>query len=296
MADRVLEAAPDLHEQVKTGSLSVHRALAEVKRRKKRAVIAERIDAAEGLHLDAAVHHGDVLDELRKIGAATARLVFADPPYNQGIDYGSGPDADRLSDGVYMTWVEDWLRECLEILTEDGSLWVMISDEYAAEYAVLLRDLGLKVRSWIKWYETFGVNCQNNFNRCSRHLFYCVKDEHKFVFNSDAVTRLSARQERYNDKRAVAGGKLWDNVWQIARLTGTSTERIPDVPTQLPEELLTPVVLCASDPGDLVIDPFAGSGTTGAVCVKNKRKFIGIDNNEEYVRIANSRLKMCSQA
>ena len=159
-----------------------------------------------------------------------------------------------------------WLTACRDHLTPDGSLWVLIGDEYAAEYGVLLKRLGLTIRSWIKWFESFGVNCCRNFNRCSRHLFYCLRNPQQFVFHEDAVTRPSDRQTKYADKRAALTGKLWDNVWgiepAIPRLTGTCNERIPDFPTQLPLALLEPIIQCASDPGDLVLDPFSGSGTT----------------------------------
>ena len=105
----------------------------------------------------------------------SVRLIFADPPYNIGIDYGRGSKADSLPEAVYLTWCQEWLNACLRLLTDDGSLWVMINDEYADHFGLLLRKTGLHRRAWIKWYETFGVNCTNNFNRCSRHIFYCVK-------------------------------------------------------------------------------------------------------------------------
>jgi site-specific DNA-methyltransferase (adenine-specific) len=136
-----------------------------------------------------------------------------------------------LDDRTYLDWCREWLAECTRLLTPDGSLWVMINDEYADHFGIMLRDIGLDRRAWIKWYETFGVNCINNFNRCSRHIFYCVKDADRFVFNRDAVSRPSDRQTKYNDRRADPVGKLWDNVWCIPRLVGTSRERIPGFPT-----------------------------------------------------------------
>jgi site-specific DNA-methyltransferase (adenine-specific) len=183
------------------------------------------------------------------------------------------------------------MYECRRLLTPDGSFWVLIGDEYAAEFALMLKNLDLTIRSWVKWYETFGVNCSNNFNRCSRHLFYCVNDAKRFVFNADAVTRPSDRQAKYQDGRADPGGKLWDNVWQIPRLVGTAKERIPDFPTQLPLALLNPIVLCVSEPGDLVVDPFAGSATTGEASLAADRRFLGIEQSADFVRLARLRLK-----
>lgn len=158
------------------------------------------------------IRHGDCIEELTKQETGTARLIFADPPCNQGVDYGRGSKADSLSDEAYLAWCRRWIAESVRVLTDDGSLWVMISDEYADHFGILLREAGLHRRSWIKWYETFGVNCVNNFNRCSRHIFYCVKHPRRFVFNADAVSRPSDRQTKYADSRANPHGKLWDNV------------------------------------------------------------------------------------
>jgi DNA modification methylase len=235
----------------------------------------------------------DVLDGLGSVRDehGPARLIFTDPPYNIGIDYGDGEKQDRLPDDEYMGWVSDWIGLCCNCLTDDGSLWVMIGDEYAADYHATLKFHGLVIRSWIKWYETFGVNCSNTFNRTSRHIFYAVKDPKAFVFDPAPVTRPSARQTKYGDSRAAAGGKLWDDVWQIPRLTGTCKERIPDFPTQLPLALVEPIVLCASMPGDLVVDPFNGSGTTGVASVRNGRKYVGIEKSEAFADISEIRIK-----
>jgi site-specific DNA-methyltransferase (adenine-specific) len=238
----------------------------------------------------------DVIDGLNSVRDhhGTARLIFADPPYNIGVDYGKGKSADSLSDHHFLTWCRSWISACVECLSDDGSLWVMINDEYADHFGLLLREVGLHRRAWIKWYESFGVNCSNNFNRTSRHIFYCVRDPKKFVFNPEAVNRPSDRQAKYGDSRAAAGGKMWDDVWGInpplPRVVGTSSERIA-VPTQLPIALLRAIVGCASDPGDLVVDPFNGSGTTGAAAIELGRKYVGIDASAEFIELAETRLR-----
>lgn len=262
---------------------------------KRRGEIKARAAAAkrEGDRPNWSLLNVDVLDGLQSVRDehGPARLIFTDPPYNIGIDYGPGENADRLPDDEYLGWVSDWIRLCVDCLTDDGSLWLMIGDEYAAEYHSRLKFHGLKIRSWIKWYETFGVNCSNTFNRTSRHIFYAVKNPKSFVFNPEPVTRPSDRQTKYGDARAAAGGKLWDDVWQIPRLTGTCKERIPDFPTQLPLSLVEPIVLCASMPGDLIVDPFNGSGTTGVAAVRNARRYVGIEKSEKFSDIADMRLR-----
>lgn len=271
----------------------------QLREEKKRRAIAEKrekkkvasVEAYEADRPSFDIMCGDVMDGLQSvIDNGYARLIFTDPPYNIGVDYGDGASADRLTDSRYIKWVRQWFGLCRDALSDDGSLWVMIGDEYAAEYGVELKAAGFTIRSWVKWYESFGVNCSNKFNRTSRHIFYAVKNEKDFVFNTDAVTRPSDRQTKYGDKRAAEGGKIWDDVWQIPRLTGTCAERVPDFPTQLPLALVEPIVLCASMPGDLVVDPFNGSGTTGVASIRNGRKYVGIEKSEKFADMAIKRL------
>jgi len=288
---------PDLEKKVVDGDMKPAEALREIRSEKRRKELEKAAEAAKASHSSDrpswSLLNMDVLDGLEAVRDehGPARLIFTDPPYNIGIDYGDGEKADLLTPQAYMKWVRQWFSLCWDCLTDDGSLWVMIGDEYAAEYAVELKATGYTVRSWIKWYETFGVNCSNKFNRTSRHIFYAVKDPAAFVFNPEAVTRPSDRQTKYGDSRASAGGKIWDDVWQIPRLTGTCSERIPDFPTQLPLALVEPIVLCASMPGDLVVDPFNGSGTTGVASIRNGRKYVGIEKSESFADMATMRLE-----
>lgn len=236
------------------------------------------------------VVHGDSLAELRR-ATAPARLVFADPPYNEAINYGSGFDDDR-DPAEYVAWTRDWVESAARVLTPDGSLWVLISDPYAAEHALAVKDAGLTIRNWVIWYETFGVNAPTKFNRTKRHLLYAVKDPSRYCFHPEAVSRPSDRQAKYDDPRANPAGKTLDDVWtDIPRLAGTHAERIPSFPTQLPVSLLRRVVSCCTDPGDLVIDPFCGSGTTGAAAVGLGRRFLGVERSAEFADLARLRLK-----
>jgi len=295
-ADQIAKR-PDLEKKVVSGEMKPAEALREIRSSKRRqeledAAARAAVERHEAERPKWSVLNVDVLDGLESVRDehGPARLIFTDPPYNIGIDYGDGEQSDSLSDAAYIKWVRQWFALCWDCLTEDGSFWVMIGDEYAAEYAVELKATGFTIRSWIKWYETFGVNCSNKFNRTSRHIFYAVKDPSAFVFNQESVTRPSDRQTKYGDARAASGGKLWDDVWQIPRLTGTCAERIPDFPTQLPLALVEPIILCGSMPGDLVVDPFNGSGTTGVAAVRNLRKYVGIEKSPTFADIATKRI------
>ena len=233
---------------------------------------------------------GDCVDVLPTVGRGSARLIFADPPYNIGIDYGNDHD-DKIDPEAYVDWTESWIYRAVETLTGDGSIWVMINHEYAADVEIVLRSAGTVVRNWITWYETFGVNCTRKFNRTSRRIFHAVKDPKHFVFHVEAVRRPSDRQVVYNDPRANPDGKLLDDVWEVPRLVGTAKERIPGFPTQVPLEILNRIVACASDPGDLVVDPFSGSGSTGAAAVGLGRRYLGIERSREFVDRSRQRMR-----
>jgi DNA modification methylase len=302
---------PDLHQKIRDGKAKEFHAVREVKRADKRRNMAEKAKAVAAAAspswriVCADCYLPDGLWTLPNGMAAMAfnwasdwvceapRLIFADPPYNIGVDYGDGPAADRLDDKNYLRWAADWVQLCHDRLTPDGSFWLLIGDEYAAEYKLLLEEEGFTVRAWIKWHETFGVYsaAQNNFGRCSRHLFYCVKDPKNYVFHAEAVRRPSDRQAKYNDGRADPAGKIWDDVWQIPRLVGTAAERIPDFPTQLPLALVRPIVLCCTDPGDLVVDPFSGSATTGVAAVEAGRRYVGFEKSKRFAELSMLRMK-----
>lgn len=299
-AAEVLQKAKEKAAAILNGELgTIAQARREVIQQERReALQARALEVQKSQDLDIAlpweVRQGDALEGLASLQAGTVRLIFTDPPYNIGVDYGDGVGADSRPAQEYLGWCRRWMDAAARALTPDGSMWVLICDEWADEFGCILRRSGLHRRSWIKWYESFGVNTSNNFNRCSRHLFYMVKDPDRFVFDRDAVSRPSDRQVKYNDSRADPAGKTWDDVWginpQIPRLVGNAAERIPDFPTQLPLQLLMAVVGCASEPGDLVVDPFNGSGTTGAASIRLGRRYIGIEQSEKFASLSRLRL------
>lgn len=286
-------------EKIKAGEAStVAQAKRLVEREEKKETMKSKAAAAPESSDAWEIITGDCVPTLKTIKRGSVRLAFADPPYNIGIDYGGGKKADLLPADEYMDWCAQWMQCVADLLTADGSFWVLINDEWAEHFALALTATGLVRRQWLIWYESFGVNNANGFNRCSRHLFWYVKNPKRFVFNEDAVLRPSDRQEKYGDKRAQPGGKSWDSVWgvnpPIPRVVDNAKERMPDFPTQLPLALLTPIIGVASDPGDKVLDPFNGSGTTGAAALTLGREYIGIERNEDFAEAARLRLRSIS--
>ncbi len=240
---------------------------------------------------------GDCVDLLSRLPAACVDLAFADPPFNIGYEYDHYDD--RRAKDEYLAWTETWLAGVRRVLKPSGSFYVAIGDEFAAETKVRLDALGLTLRNWIIWHYTFGVNCTRKFNRSHAHIFYYVADPKRFTFNSEGVRVSSARQTTYADRRANPLGKLPDDTWvlrpqedertfradsdtwYVARVCGTFKERVAH-PCQMPEAVLERIVRVSSNPGDLVLDPFAGSGTTLAVAKRLGRHYLGIELSADY--------------
>lgn len=253
---------------------------------------------------------GDCIAGMRSLPAESVDLAFADPPFNIGYEYDHY--IDELEADEYLRWSYDWLAEVKRVLKPDGTFWLAIGDEFAAELKVLMqRQLGFICRSWVVWYYTFGVNCKYKFSRSHVHLFYMVKDSENFTFNSEdpAVRVPSARQLVYGDKRANPKGRLPDDTWilrpqdcpesfqphedtwYVPRVNGTFKERKGWHGCQMPEQVLGRIIRACSREGETVLDPFTGSGTTLAVAKKLNRRFLGFELSPDYAQQAKSRLR-----
>ena len=236
------------------------------------------------------IFSGDCIELLNSAKEPFADLVFADPPFNIGYQYDQYKDT--LKKDKYIHWTWDWMAACASILKPTGSFYIAIGDDYAAHVRVIGEELGLHCRNWIIWHYTFGQQTKNKFARAHTHIFYFSKDEKEFTFNEHAVRLPSDRQLIYNDKRANAVGKMPDDVWNTySRVCGTFKERQGWHPCQMPELLLARIIATSSKPGDIVLDPFNGSGTTASAAVQLGRDYCGIDISENYVENTKKRLK-----
>jgi site-specific DNA-methyltransferase (adenine-specific) len=231
---------------------------------------------------------GDCIDLLGKVDAQPVDLVFADPPFNIGYKYDLYDDRKQYDE--YFEWTKHWMAACRDVLKPTGSFWVAIGDEYAAEVRIIGRQLGLNLRNWVIWHYTFGQSTKYKFARSHAHLFYWTRDSKDFTFNDEAVRIPSARQTTYADKRANPKGKIPDDVWSFSRVCGTFNERVKWHPCQMPERVLERIVEVSSNPGDLVLDPFSGSGTTCCVAARLGRDYHGIDLSQDYVRNSTRRI------
>ena len=264
------------------------------------------------------IHQRDCIEGMNGLPAGSVNLMFADPPFNIGYDYDVYDDSKDSEE--YLKWSADWMQAVWRVLADDGTFWLAIGDEYAAELKVTAAKTGFRMRSWVIWYYTFGVNCKNKFTRSHTHLLYFVKDSEKFTFlGDDPENRVpSARQLVYNDKRANSKGRLPDDTWIIPpgveqtfalrpqdlqnqfqqeedtwyfpRVAGTFKERAGFHGCQMPEQLLARIIRSCSHNNDVVMDPFAGSASTLIVARKLGRRVIGFELSEEYTTGGTERL------
>jgi len=254
------------------------------------------------------LYNTDCVAGMAGIAAGSVDLAFADPPFNIGYSYDAYKD--RLAYDEYLKWTKQWGEALVRTLKPTGTAWLAIGDDFAAELKMIFqRDLGLHCRSWVIWYYTFGVNCKYKFSRSHTHLFHFVKDAKNCTFNTAAIRVPSARQLVYADSRADSRGRLPDDtwilrpqdavgsftpeedVWYFPRVCGTFTERAGWHGCQMPEQLLGRIIQACSNPGETVLDPFGGSGTTLAVARKLGRRFIGFELSKNYAKKIEARLK-----
>jgi DNA modification methylase len=255
------------------------------------------------------IRAGDCIAGMAALPAGCVDLAFADPPFNIGYEYDVYDDKQKGSD--YLNWARRWIGGVHRVLKPNGTFWLAIGDEYAAELKLASQDIGFRCRSWVIWYYTFGVNCKQKFSRSHAHLFYFVKDPKGFTFRCDELENRipSARQLVYADNRANPNGRLPDDTWVLRpqdlggcftpdedtwyfpRVAGTFKERAGFHGCQMPEQLLGRIIRLCSDQGDLVFDPFSGSATTAAVAKKLGRQYLAFDLSEEYVERGKSRLE-----
>jgi len=232
---------------------------------------------------------GDCIEVLGKVREPFADLIFADPPFNIGYKYDKY--YDKVKSKNYIAWTKDWMSVCKKVLKPHGSFYIAIGDEYAANVKIIAGDLGLIMRNWIIWHYTFGQQTKYKFARAHTHIFYFVNDKKKFTFNNHAVRVPSDRQLIYNDRRANPKGKMPNDVWdEFPRVCGTFKERQGWHPCQMPESLLRRIIAVSSNPGDCVLDPFSGSGTTAAAAYQLGRSYVGVEISEKYVENSNERL------
>ncbi|MBX3317949.1 MAG: site-specific DNA-methyltransferase [Phycisphaeraceae bacterium] len=256
---------------------------------------------------DCRVYVGDSRTLLRAVPECVTGkvdLVFADPPFNWNRDYdrektGKTWDDRSMSDKEYLDFTYAWLDGCVDALRPGGSMWVNIPDDWAAEIVVHLKSRRLSMVNWCIWHYRFGQNTTGRFINSKVHALYFTKAGIN-TWNPDEVLEMSDRAAIYGDARTMnkkdgiaPGMRVPMDVWYgqyWGRIQGNNKERRANHDNQLPEVYLERVIRSTSNPGDLVLDPFLGSGTTGVVAHALGRRFIGFEFSPANAKSAFNRI------
>ena len=241
---------------------------------------------------------------MRETNDNSVDLVVTSPPYNIDIKYGnkwlkrqvvSSKGAkydDNLPEDVYRNMLKDVFSEIKRVLKKNGSFYLnmknrLVNENLLPPFWVLdfLKDMYLK--NVIIWNFDWGGSTKKRFSSRYEYVFFLTKNNKKWTFNLNdiKVPSLNYRPDRYKTQY-----KNPSDVWRIPLVSGNSIERT-NHPAQYPEKLIERIIMASTNPDDIVLDPFIGSGTTAVVAKRLGRHFIGYDTNKEYVKIANQRIK-----
>ncbi|MGA2939285.1 MAG: adenine-specific DNA-methyltransferase [Syntrophobacteraceae bacterium] len=246
------------------------------------------------------IYHGDAIHVLsRYIRNNSVDLIFADPPYNIGKNF-AGFNDKWSSDTDYANWCYQWLYLCIQKLKSYGSLYVMTSTQAMPYLDLWLRER-LTIMSRIVWfYDSSGVQAKKHFGSLYEPILFCVKDSNNYTFNAydiEVEARTGAVRKlidyRKEHPTPYKTSKVPGNIWYIPRVR----YRMPEYeqhPSQKPEALMERIIKASSNAGDLVLDPFAGTFTTCAVARRLGRQTIGIEMQDNYIRIGLRRLGIAS--
>jgi DNA modification methylase len=229
------------------------------------------------------INVGDALGLFKGIPDQSVNLIIADPPYNLGKDYGNDSDSKVFKD--YIEFSRGWLKEAHRVLKDDGSIYVFMGVRFISYiYDILERDLKMELNSWITWYYTQGIGKLKGFSPRHDDILMFNKSS-KFTFNLDEIKIPQKYYRARNNMRGANPG----NVWEFSHVHYCNKNR-QNHPTQKPEGLIERMILASSNEGDLVLDPFSGSGTTLRVSQQLNRNSIGFEINEDYVEMTKERL------
>lgn len=236
--------------------------------------------------------YNDIFKVIKKIEDKTVDIIFADPPYflsNNGITCSGGRmisvnkgEWDRgLSLKEKHKFNRKWIKECYRILKDNGTIWISGTLHNIYSIGMGLEEEGFKIINNITWQKTNpppNLACKT-FTHSTETILWARKDlkKIKYTFNYDIIKELN-------------NNKQMKDVWTTS-LTKPSEKKCGKHPTQKPLEILDKIILASTNENDLVLDPFCGSSTTGISAVKLNRRYIGIDNEKNYIELSIRRYK-----
>jgi len=251
------------------------------------------------------IHKGDCRVIINKeIPNESVDLIFADPPYNlsgNGLKWEGNKTGgdwfmvnekwDQMTEDEYLKFTKEWIEACKRVLKPNGSIYISCTYHNIGELIMVLKALGFTPRNIITWHKNNAMPSmtRRTFTHSCEYVLFFSKGK-KWIFNYTDIKKI-------NPERAKDGSeKQMRDLWIMPVVQGK--ERVRDKtgrsahPTQKPENLLERVILASSNKGDVVLDPFLGSGTTAAVAKRLGRSWIGIETEEKYIKIAEKRLSL----
>lgn len=250
-------------------------------------------------------HHqvilGDALQALKtEIKDNSIDLIFADPPYNIGKNFNGHKDKWE-NDERYLEWCYEWLSLCIRKLKPNGSFYVMTSTQFMPYFDIFLRDK-LTILSRLVWfYDSSGVQAKKYYGSMYEPILFCVKNPNDYIFNANDIlveAKTGAKRKlidyRKNPPQVYNSEKVPGNVWEFSRVRYRMDE-YENHPTQKPISLLERIIKASSNEESVVLDPFSGTFTTSFVAKSLDRRSIGIELQDEYVKIGLRRLNLARE-
>jgi adenine-specific DNA-methyltransferase len=246
----------------------------------------------------AIVYEGDCLSLMRQLDAGIFDLIVTSPPYNIGKEYEA---PRRVSD--YLAWCSDWLKEVSRVAAPHGGFWLnlgylSVTDKAKClPIAYLLWDkVPMYLLQEITWHYGAGVAAKRSFSPRNEKFLWYVKDKDRYTFNLDAVRDPNVKypfQKKNGRLRCNPLGKNPGDVWHVPKVTSGMNRSSPERtahPAQFPIAVIERIILACSNPGDVVLDPFMGSGTVAEAAARTGRSVVGFEILPRYVRIAEDRV------
>ncbi len=241
------------------------------------------------------IYNEDCISGLHQVPDASVDLVVADPPYCLGKDYGNASDQMKASD--FLEWTKKWIQKVIPKIKPAGSLYIFTTWQYSPEIFCYMKQYMTMINEiiWDRKVPSMGGTTRK-FSSVHDNIGFFVKQKN-YYFDLDAVRIPYDPETKKARIRSIFVGKKWleigynpKDVWSISRLHRIHAER-ENHPTQKPLQLIERMVKSSCPEGGLVLDPFAGSGTTIEAAVKNGRRAIGFEMNSDYCQIIAKRMK-----
>jgi len=244
----------------------------------------------------------NIYDVLNLLPDKFIDLLFIDPPYNLDKKFNKSIFREMDND-KYEKWLDSWLNKMIRMIKPNASIYIC-GDWNSSPAIYNSVKKYFKIRNRITWEREKGRGAKSNWKNCSEDIWFCTKsDNYKFNIDDVKLKRKVLAPYKINGKPKdwVSGNDenfritFPSNLWTDLTIPFWSMPENTDHPTQKPEKLLAKIILASSNPGDLVFDPFLGSGTTAVVANKLGRKYSGIEMDLKYCCISEKRLKLAAK-